>query len=1176
MSRDPISTGSAARRPRRARAGRAFRWLGLLPPMALALAVAGRPATPTARDEQSLRQAARLRGEALAAMEDGNYGLATERLANLADILPDNVLPPINLAICHLRLNRPEAARREIDRARALAPDNPQMLYTLARILERQPEYRDDWEDVVERFARGHPRDPRPHYLRAQRAADEGDWTTAVAAYQQAVRRDSENLVLLSELLVAAAESGDASASLDALDAVEDRLNGFEGSLSDFAERLRESAEEGPAEALRPPALVLRNLLRPTDLYQLGLIPLTGGRQPGGQMFPQLDFEPPLPKSIQGGQDIDLAFLDASAAWDPQGSLALGELLLSAPEERRDRLMILGPDSARLMQVEAGRVATQRLDLTAAADHAFLHDVDQDKLSDLAIAGPDGRVRLFRGLPQGGFATGTVVAEAEPTTAITGLFPLDIDHDGDLDLFATRRGRADLYLQNNGDATWRERATELGIGGGDGDTAAAVSADFDDDGVLDLVTIHPDGPVRLYRNRLAGPLTEVAGAWPAATPPAPLTGGGAADFDGDGLFDLALWGEAGGGIFRNSGGDFAAQALPLLPSGGWRAVAIADFDNDGDPDLVVAVEPSRELVLLRNRRSDFAVEPLGRAPAPTRQLVAGDWDDDGDLDLALRVEGGEVRLWRNDGGDRNQWLRLRLQGLYDNNSKNHTQGLFTRIEVRIGDDLQTLLGSGGVNHLGLGAARQADIIRVVWTNGLAQTWLQVGANRTLVEEQILKGSCPFLYAWNGESFQFVTDLMWRSPLGMILADGSAAPHQSARDWVLLPGERLAPSGGELWLQVTEELWETVYLDRFQLVAVDHPETAELVIDEAFRPPPHPRRPPAHWIGRRLAPSRARDHRDRDVLAEVLARDDRYVGDLPLDRYQGVTRGHHLEVTFEQVPAGQRLRLLLWGWIFPTDTTINFALAQDGGRDSRPPSLELLGPDGRWRTLEPFIGFPNGKRKAVVVELGGKLPAGTVTLRIPTTLQIYWDAVALAVGEPRPASRWTTLEPTAADLHYRGYSRLYRESSDGPHLFDYRQVSIEPRFRDMRGRFTRFGPVTELLLEEDDRYVVMNAGDELTVRFDAARLPPLPSGWRRDWVVYSDGWVKDGDLHTTESRSVAPLPYHGMSAYPDRPTHRYPDSARHRQYLLDYQTREVSDEPFRRRLRRGSALEQGIQ
>jgi hypothetical protein len=291
-----------------------------------------------------------------------------------------------------------------------------------------------------------------------------------------------------------------------------------------------------------------------------------------------------------------------------------------------------------------------------------------------------------------------------------------------------------------------------------------------------------------------------------------------------------------------------------------------------------------------------------------------------------------------------------------------------------------------------------------------------------------------------------------------------------------------------------------------------------------------------------------------------------VDDLPLDRYQGLTRGHDLRFTFSEVPGGQRLRLVLWGWIFPTDTSINLALSQDSDRALRPPRLEVLQHDGSWRVLDVWVGFPSGKSKVVVVDLPRELPPGELTLRLSTNLQIYWDSLRLAVGDPIVSSVVTPLTPKAADLHYRGFSRLYRGTATGPHLFDYEDVSIEPRFRDMIGPFTRYGPVGQLLHTADDRYVVMNAGDEMTVRFDAGLLPRLPAGWKRDFILYTDGWVKDGDLNTLFSQTVRPLPYHGMMSYPDRPTHRFPDSREHLRYQGAYQTRWVTGRKFREFLR----------
>lgn len=1115
-------------------------------------------ATPPA-DEARLRAAARLRGQALAAMDDGDYAGAAARLEELAELLPDNVLPPLNLAICRFHLGDPEGAREAAERARTLAPDNPQVLFALGRILAEAGE-EELWRRTVDHFAAVHPTDPRPHYLRGRVLSDRSRHGEALTAFREAVARQRDNLVLLAEQLVAAAAAGEAEATADALDAVEDRLNGFDPPLASHADHLRRLADRGETDGLHPAAQVLRNILRPTDLYAQGLRAVAGDRGPHTGMFPQLDFDPPLPAAIQGGQDIEIAFAEVAAGTVP-AARSLSPLARAGDAVERDELWSAGPGGVVRVAWKDGALAAGS-PVAAPAGALLAHDLDGDGIGDLAVAARG--IELLTGLPGGDFAPAAQILSPERAGTVLALHALEVDHDGDLDLLVARAGAPDLYLQNNGDGTWSERAGELGLGGPATGSTAAVSADFDDDGDLDLLVLHRGERPRIYRNDRREPLAEVGAAWGLAGFVG-ATEAAAADFDLDGRMDLALAGAGGTTVLANRGDGFEAVDLPPGLEAPDAALVAADFDNDGDPDLAL-VGVDGEVLLLRNRRGSWTVEPQPIDGAGVGQLLAADVDGDGDLDLAASGPTG-LRLWRNEGGDRNQWLRVKLVGLADNSSKTNTDGLFARVETRSAGHYQMTIGNGAVVHLGLGAHREADVLRVVWTNGVAQTWARVAAGQTLVEQQVLKGSCPFLYTWDGAGFRFATDLLWESPLGMVLADGSPAPHQAARDFVLVPGEALQPAGDELWLQITEELWETAYVDRHRLLAVDHPAASELVVDEAFTRPPHATEAPLHWVGRSLTPSSATDHRGRDVLRELARRDETYVGGLPLDRYQGLTRGHWIDLVFEGVPAGERLRLLLAGWIFPTDASINFALAQDGRRDPQPPVLSLRRPDGGWEELSVEVGFPNGKRKAVVVELTDLLPAGRVELRLATSLQIYWDAARLAIGEPPVENRITALEPVAADLHYRGYSRLYRDGPSGPHLFDYSTVSVEARFRDMRGRFTRYGEVGELLLAADDRYVVMNAGDELTVRFDATRLPPLPPGWVRDWVVHTEGWVKDADIHTIHSQTVAPLPYHGMVSYPDRPVHRYPDDAALRDYLERYQTRAVDDRPFREALKR---------
>ncbi len=100
----------------------------------------------------------------------------------------------------------------------------------------------------------------------------------------------------------------------------------------------------------------------------------------------------------------------------------------------------------------------------------------------------------------------------------------------------------------------------------------------------------------------------------------------------------------------------------------------------------------------------------------------------------------------------------------------------------------------------------------------------------------------------------------------------------------------------------------------------------------------------------------------------------------------------------------------------------------------------------------------------------------------------------------------------------------------PELFDYSQLLSSPPWNAPSGSYTRYGSVEELLQRADNRLVVMAPGDEMTVSFDAGELPPLPRGWRRDFVLHFTGWAKDMDPNTLFSGTVAPLPALDMKEY----------------------------------------------
>jgi hypothetical protein len=358
------------------------------------------------------------------------------------------------------------------------------------------------------------------------------------------------------------------------------------------------------------------------------------------------------------------------------------------------------------------------------------------------------------------------------------------------------------------------------------------------------------------------------------------------------------------------------------------------------------------------------------------------------------------------------------------------------------------------------------------------------------------------------------------------------------------------------LQLTEELWETAYADEVKLLAVDRPDSVDVFVDERFVPPGAVK---LHLfqIARREPPVTATDERGNDVLPALREADDVYVSNLTPTKYQGVVDSHDLILDLGEAAGGPRSFLFLRGWIYPTDASINVALSQQSSIKLASPSLEVRDAQGRWRTAIANLSFPSGKDKTIVVDLAGKFPTADHHVRIRTNMQIYWDHAFVARDLANSAVKVTTLAPLSADLHLRGFSRMYRKGGRyGPYWFAYDAVSKESPWRPIEGAFTRFGDVLALIRNPDDMYVVMGPGDEATIQFDASSASSLPPGWKRDFLLYTDGWIKDSDLNTAFGTTVSPLPFHGVRAYPYGPADAYPSDPQHQRYQREYNTRVV--------------------
>lgn len=185
----------------------------------------------------------------------------------------------------------------------------------------------------------------------------------------------------------------------------------------------------------------------------------------------------------------------------------------------------------------------------------------------------------------------------------------------------------------------------------------------------------------------------------------------------------------------------------------------------------------------------------------------------------------------------------------------------------------------------------------------------------------------------------------------------------------------------------------------------------------------------------------------------------------------------------------------------------------------------------------------------------------------TNLEIYWDRLGWAAARPDTDLRIQPAETLTAELRHRGFSQLAapeRRLPDFPANYDA-LASSGSRWRDLVGYYTRYGDVRELLQQTDDRYVIMNAGDEMVLRFAAPPAPP--AGWTRDFVLVGDGWVKDGDFNTAASRTVGPLPSHAQRHYADNagPLTEDPVYQQHPEDWERFHTRYVAPAAFERGL-----------
>jgi hypothetical protein len=391
-----------------------------------------------------------------------------------------------------------------------------------------------------------------------------------------------------------------------------------------------------------------------------------------------------------------------------------------------------------------------------------------------------------------------------------------------------------------------------------------------------------------------------------------------------------------------------------------------------------------------------------------------------------------------------------------------------------------------------------------------------------------------------------------APLGASSGDGTYFPVDHD-EYIQIPGSALVLHNGHYEVRITEELHEVAYLDQIRLIALDHPADTEIFTNDKFKAPPFPEFQ-LFGVKDKKHPVAARDSAGRDVTAKLAARD-RVYPDGFKRTYSGVAETHHLDLDFGKAAADNKAVLILNGWVDWADGSTFLGASQEDPKGLMLPSLQVRDAAGKWVTVVEDMGIPAGKPKTISVDLTGKFLSASREVRILTNLCVYWDEIFLGESAAAPQAVLTHLDASLADLHYRGFSTPTIDSErKQPESFNYQKLMPLSMWNPTPGMYTRYGDVMPLLPSVDDKYVIMGSADQLRLLFPADSLPALRPGWTRDFLLLVDGWAKDADPNTAFSQTVEPLPFHGMSAYPYKPSEHYPDGPEHRAYREQYNTR----------------------
>jgi hypothetical protein len=425
-------------------------------------------------------------------------------------------------------------------------------------------------------------------------------------------------------------------------------------------------------------------------------------------------------------------------------------------------------------------------------------DFDNDGYDDIYITCL-GRNHLFRNLGNGTFQDVTQKAGVADEGFSTSAVWFDYDNDGKLDLFVCHyvdwsidkdmyctldgknksyctpgayKGQSATLYHNKGDGTFEDVTKQAGLYDPSCKSLGVALIDYNNDGFLDLFVSNDTQPNKLYKNNGNGTFTDEATtagvAFSEAGVPRAGMGVDAADYDGVGRESLIIGNFSNEmmGLYHNEGNGLFIDEAPTSAIGKATLLTLTfacfffDYDLDGLPDILAVnghvaddintVEPkvtyAEPLHLFRNlgkKRFEEVTSKTGQAldvPIVGRGGAYADIDNDGDLDLLITTSNGPARLLRNDGGNQNNFLRVKLVGTTSNHD-----GIGAKVTLTLGRNakLSGMVKSGSSYcsqselplTFGLAKSEKATKVEIKWPSGKTDAIADINANQIVTIEE---------------------------------------------------------------------------------------------------------------------------------------------------------------------------------------------------------------------------------------------------------------------------------------------------------------------------------------------------------------------------------------------------------------------------------------------------------